>query len=129
VSDPIGDFDAVNKKYLEENVVSGQSAGQGLKFTAGNAGNPPKIDIEIVDKMGIGFDAVDEHGKLMLDYPSLDRTQSVKPGDYIMVYDDVSGEIKKVKKDDFLGTLTQSLRLRGSWNPNTNVIIGDPLNP
>ena len=128
-ANPIGEFDVVNKKYLEENVISGQSAGSGLKFTAGATGVPPKLDVELVAKMGLGFDTTDENGKLMLDYPALDRTQSVRPGDYIMIYDDVAGEIKKVKKDDFLGTLTQSLRLRGSWNPVTNVIIGDPLNP
>ena len=128
-ANPVSPNDVVNKQYLEENVVSGQSAGKALKFTAGSPGVAPKIDVDIVDKMGLGFDVADENGKLMIDYPNLDRTLQVKPGDYIMVYDEVSGQILKVKKDDFLGTLTQSLRLRGSWNPNTNVILGDPLNP
>ena len=73
-ANPVSPNDVVNKQYLEENVVSGQSAGKALKFTAGSPGVAPKIDVDIVDKMGLGFDVADENGKLMIDYPNLDRT-------------------------------------------------------
>jgi hypothetical protein len=46
----------------------------------------------------------------------------------VMIYDSVSQDIIKISKNDFLGTLAQSIRLRGSWNPNTNVVNGDLLN-
>lgn len=73
-SAPVSDTDVVNKKYMEENVISGQSAGAGLLFTPGTTGVAPKMDVDIVNKMGLGFDAPDESGKLRIDYPALDTT-------------------------------------------------------
>lgn len=124
---PIADDDVVTKKYMEENVITGQSAGKGLKFTP-NAGQTPTLDVDIVQNRGLGFDTTDEAGKLILDYENLTQVPAIRSTDMVMIYDSVSQDIIKISKNDFLGTLAQSIRLRGSWNPNTNVVNGDLLN-
>lgn len=124
---PIADDDVVTKKYMEENVITGQSAGKGLKFTP-NAGQTPTLDVDIVQNRGLGFDTTDAAGKLILDYENLTQVPAIRSTDMVMIYDSVSQDIIKISKNDFLGTLAQSIRLRGSWNPNTNVVNGDLLN-
>lgn len=124
---PIANDDVVTKKYMEENVITGQSAGKGLKFTP-NAGQTPTLDVDIVQNRGLGFDTTDAAGKLILDYENLTQVPAIRSTDMVMIYDSVSQDIIKISKNDFLGTLAQSIRLRGSWNPNTNVVNGDLLN-
>lgn len=124
---PIANDDVVTKKYMEENVITGQSAGKGLKFTP-NAGQTPTLDVDIVENRGLGFDTTDKAGKLILDYANLTQVPAIRSTDMVMIYDSVSQDILKISKNDFLGTLAQSIRLRGSWNPNTNVVNGDLLN-
>lgn len=124
---PIANDDVVTKKYMEENVITGQSAGKGLKFTP-NAGQTPTLDVDIVQNRGLGFDTTDAAGKLILDYENLTQVPAIRSTDMVMIYDSVSQDIIKISKNDFLGTLAQSIRLRGSWNPNANVVNGDLLN-
>lgn len=128
VADPTDPRGVVAKQYMDKRAVDTNVAGRGLKFLAGAGNTPNSIEIELDTRSGLKFSTEGVEGKLRVDINGAVEVGSADLNDEIMIHSASTGQLVKIKKSAFLGGLTKSLRLRGTWDPTTNTVIGDTLN-
>jgi hypothetical protein len=127
-TDPIDIRGAVAKEYMDKRAVDTDSAGRGLKFIAGPGSAANSIEIDLDAASGLKFNDASVAARLRVDINGTVEAGFANPTDELMMWSIADGALRKIKKSALLGDLTKSLRIRGNWNPVTNVVTGDALN-
>jgi len=124
-TDPVGGRGAVAKEYMDKRAVDTNVAGKGLRFVAGS---PNSIEVELDFIPGLKLTTNDANAKLRVDITGTPEAGTAAQEDELLFHSVTDGLLRKIKKSAFLGGLTKSLRIRGTWDPSTNAVAGDALN-
>uniref|UniRef100_A0AAU6W4D1 Tail fiber protein n=1 Tax=Pseudomonas phage Cygsa01 TaxID=3138529 RepID=A0AAU6W4D1_9VIRU len=127
-TDPIDIRGAVAKEYMDKRAVDTNVAGRGLKFIAGAGNTANSIEIELDAACGLKFHDATAAARLRVDINGTVEAGFANSTDELLMWSIADGALRKIKKSALLGDLTKSLRIRGNWNPVTNVVTGDALN-
>ncbi len=116
----------VTRGFVAKRAVDSGVAGNGLKVKVNPGLTQNTLEVLLDNQPGLAFKS--GNGALYVDITGTPEAGSASGDDELLVYNKSSGSLLKIKKNAFLGELTKSLRFRGQWDPNTNTVIGDPLN-
>lgn len=127
-TDPTDTRGAVAKQYVDKRAVDFDVAGRGLKFVQGTGNAANFIDIDLDAASGLKFTSDTVTGKLRIDINGTSEAGYANPIDELIIWSVADNALRKIKKSALLGDLTKSLRIRGTWDPNTNTVSADAMN-